>query len=36
MRLLPSRWEIAAVVIAVIVFKLIEPHLKTIGRWGRK
>lgn len=36
MRLLPSRWEIAAVVITVIVFKLIEPHLKTIGKWRRK
>ena len=35
MRLLPSLWEIAAVVIVVVIFKLIEPHLKTIGRWGR-
>lgn len=32
----PSLLEIAAVVIAVIVFKLIEDKLETIGKWERR
>ena len=32
----PNLLEIVAVLITVIVFKLIEDELETIGKWGRR